>query len=283
MACPRRSSRTWQRARAWRSARPGPLPRPRTPGGAGYPCPACCRTPSSCASTAGTTRPGSGSAARVTRRCGAHGACPAARTWIRPPITSGRSIFNTFDSSNSARAGTPQPPDARPRQRADSMMRRSVTATSVFAPVLSIAAASFSFAPPRIAEIGLRASSWSGKPRTRRVSPSSRNHRKMRRYGWGSSDSGAQTTPGASSAGTGGCRASARGSIASSSRAEVWRAACESLRFPGSDCGSVPRPGSSAMIRSSRVREPTRLLVSARATSSSVRVSRAMTSASRAS
>jgi hypothetical protein len=163
------------------------------------------------------------------------------------------------------------------------MMRRSVTATSVFAAALSLAAASFSFAPPRIADIGPRASSWSGKPRTCRVSPSSRNHRRMRRCGSRSSDSGAQTTPGASSGGAGGRRASARGSIASRSRAEVWRAAFESLRFPGSDCDSVSRPGSSAMIRSSRVSESTRLLVSARAKSSSVRVSRAMTSTSRAS
>ena len=78
------------------------------------------------------------------------------------------------------------------------MMRRSVTATSIFAAALSIAAVSFSFAAPRIADIGPRASSWSGKPRTRRVSPSSRNHRRIPRYGSRSSDLGAQTTPGAS-------------------------------------------------------------------------------------
>ena len=81
----------------------------------------------------------------------------------------------------------------------------------------------------------------------------------MRRCGSRSSDLGAQTTPGASSGGAGGWRASARGSIAPRSRAEVWRAAFESLRFPGSDCDSVSRPGSSAMIRSSRVDEARRL------------------------
>jgi hypothetical protein len=37
---------------AWRPARTGPLPRPRTPGAARYPRPACCGKPSSCASTA---------------------------------------------------------------------------------------------------------------------------------------------------------------------------------------------------------------------------------------
>jgi hypothetical protein len=82
------------------------------------PCPGCCRTPSSSASTAGTTRlpslPGSGSASTATRQCAAHGACPAGRTSTRPAITSGRSIFNTFDSANNARAGTPRRPDARP-------------------------------------------------------------------------------------------------------------------------------------------------------------------------
>ena len=61
----------------------------------------------------------------------------------------------------------------------------------------------------------------------------------------------------------------------------LWRAAVESFRLP--DSGSVSRPGSSTMIRSSRVSEPTRLVVSARAESSAVRVSRAMTSTSRAS
>lgn len=94
---------------------------------------------------------------------------------------------------------------------------------------------------------------------------------------------GAQTTSGASSGGAGGRRASARGSIASRRRAEVWRAAFESLRFPGSDGDSVSRPGSSAMMRSSRVSASTRPVVSGREESSSVRVSRAMTSTSRAS
>lgn len=63
----------------------------------------------------------------------------------------------------------------------------------------------------------------------------------------------------------------------------VWRAAFESFRLPGSDCDSVSRPDVSAMTRSSRVSEATRLVDSARAESSSVRVSRAMTSTSRAS
>jgi hypothetical protein len=39
------------------------------------------------------------------------------------------------------------------------MMRRFVTATNVFAATLSLAVASFSFAPLKIAEIGPRASS----------------------------------------------------------------------------------------------------------------------------
>lgn len=158
-------------------------------------------------------------------------------------------------------------------------MPRSVTATSVLDCALSRAAANFSVAMPRIAPIGPRASSWSGKPRTRRFSSSSRNQRRMRRCGLRSSDSGAQTTPETSSGGAGGWRASARGLIASKSRAEVWWAAFESLRFPVS--GSVSLPGSSAMIRSSRVSESTRLVVSARVESSSVRVSRAMMSTSR--
>jgi len=60
-----------------------PAPQSRTPGGARQPRPACCSTPSISASTAGTTRPDSGSAATTTRRRAAHGACPAARTWTR--------------------------------------------------------------------------------------------------------------------------------------------------------------------------------------------------------
>ena len=58
--------------------------------------PGCYRTPSTSALTAGATPPGSGSAATATRRCAAPGACPAGRTWTRPAITSGRSIFSTF-------------------------------------------------------------------------------------------------------------------------------------------------------------------------------------------
>jgi hypothetical protein len=44
--------------------------------------------PSRCESTAGTTRPGSGSATTAARRRAAPGACPAARTWTRAAITS---------------------------------------------------------------------------------------------------------------------------------------------------------------------------------------------------
>jgi hypothetical protein len=51
--------------------------------------------PSSSASTAGKTRPGPGSAATTTRRCAAHGACPAARTWTQAAIASNRSTART--------------------------------------------------------------------------------------------------------------------------------------------------------------------------------------------
>jgi hypothetical protein len=44
-------------------------------------CPPGCRTPSSYTSTAGTDRPGSGSAAPAARPCAGPGACPAARDW----------------------------------------------------------------------------------------------------------------------------------------------------------------------------------------------------------
>ena len=44
-------------------------------------------TPSSCASTAGSSRPGSGSAARAGWRCAGPGACPDARDWTGTTAT----------------------------------------------------------------------------------------------------------------------------------------------------------------------------------------------------
>ena len=95
---PHGSSRTWWRPPPWRPARTGPAPPPRTVGGAPGQRRAGCRTPSSCASTADTTRPGSGSAATAARRCAAPGACPAARTWTRGATTSNPSTAKQTDA-----------------------------------------------------------------------------------------------------------------------------------------------------------------------------------------
>jgi hypothetical protein len=61
------------------AATAGPLPRPRTPGGARLPCPSCRSTPSSSCIHRRHNPAGFGSATTAARRCAAHGACPAAR------------------------------------------------------------------------------------------------------------------------------------------------------------------------------------------------------------
>ena len=82
----------------------------------------------------------------------------------------------------------------------------------------------------------------------------------MRRYGSRTSDSGAQTTPGASSGGAGGRSASARGSIASRRRAEVWRAAFDVLPLPRQrQCVAPGELGDDPELPRQRVDEARRL------------------------
>ena len=78
--------------------------------------PVCCRTPCSCVSTAGKTRPGSGSATRTPRPCAGHGAYPAATSWTQPAIT--------WSGSAAERTRPPGSAAPRPQASADQPARR---------------------------------------------------------------------------------------------------------------------------------------------------------------
>ena len=75
------------RAIATSEPRAGVRPQPPRESCAREPCPPGCRTPSRSASTAGRTRPGSGSAAPAARRYAGPGAYPAARDWTGTAAT----------------------------------------------------------------------------------------------------------------------------------------------------------------------------------------------------
>jgi hypothetical protein len=100
-------------ARAWRPASTGPLPRPRTPGGARYPRPACCRTPSSSAPTAGTTRPVLGQPQR--RPDGAPPLVPVLLPGPRPGLPSRHTVRKLEQCEGRRTARGAEARQARPR------------------------------------------------------------------------------------------------------------------------------------------------------------------------